>query len=254
MLVLLPPSESKTAPRRGTRLDLHRLAFPELTEARAQVLVRLVQLCRADPDAAAATLGLGPGQAGEIARNAELPGALAARADRVYTGILYAAMGLDTLDAVARRRAGRWLATTSSVFGLVRPADGIPAYRLSGNVRLPGLGSVASHWRAALGATVARAAGEGPVLDLRSGTYQAFWNPSGAVARHTVTARVLHESAGERIVASHHNKATKGRLVRSLLACGAVPRSVTALVGTLGDLGWEVTRAGSHLDVVVRDP
>lgn len=252
MLVLLPPSEGKSAPRRGARLDLDRLTFPELTTARSRVLERLVDLCRWDP-AAGTTLGLGPSQRPEIDRNAALLEAPTARADRVYTGVLYAALGLDTLDPAGRRRAGRWLATTSSLFGLVRPADRIPAYRLSGDVSLPGLGTIASHWRAVLGASVERAAGDGPVLDLRSGTYQAFWKPSGGLARRTLTARVLHESRGTRIVASHHNKATKGRLVRSLLAGDAAPRSVTSLVAMLRGLGWEVSREGSHLDVVVSE-
>lgn len=258
MLVLLPPSEGKAVPRRGARLDLARLTFPELTSARTRVLERLVDLCRTDAEEAVATLGLGPGQAADVDRNAVLLDAPTARADRIYTGVLYAAIGVDTLDTAARRRAGRWLATTSSVFGLVRSSDRIPSYRLSGQVSLPGLGTVTSHWRATLGASVEQAAGDGPVLDLRSGTYQGFWKPSGALVRRTLTARVLQESApagpaGERIVASHHNKATKGRLVRSLLDSGAAPRSVTALVATLRDLGWDVTRAGTRLDVVVSE-
>ena len=37
MLILLPPSEGKTAPRRGTRLDLDRLSFPGLSGARREV-------------------------------------------------------------------------------------------------------------------------------------------------------------------------------------------------------------------------
>ncbi|MFP5407571.1 MAG: peroxide stress protein YaaA, partial [Gammaproteobacteria bacterium] len=55
-----------------------------------------------------------------------------ARADRVYSGVLYEALDLTSLDAAARRRATSWLAVTSGLFGLLRPADRIPAYRLSG--------------------------------------------------------------------------------------------------------------------------
>ena len=39
------------------------------------------------------------------------------------------------------------MAVTSALFGLVRPGDRIPAYRLSGDVSLPGLGPVAGVWR-----------------------------------------------------------------------------------------------------------
>ncbi len=43
MLILLPPSEGKTAPRRGNRLDLDRLSFPGLTHARREMLDALVR-------------------------------------------------------------------------------------------------------------------------------------------------------------------------------------------------------------------
>jgi cytoplasmic iron level regulating protein YaaA (DUF328/UPF0246 family) len=251
VLVLLPPSEGKTSPLRGRPVDLSALSLPVLTEHRRLVLDELSTLCRDAPERARGVLGLGPAQAHEVARNARLMSAPATRADRVYTGVLYAAMGLDSLDAGARRRAGRWLATTSSVFGLVRPSDRIPAYRLSGDVRLPLVGSVAAHWRRALDPAVAEAAGDGVLLDLRSTTYQAFWRPGPGLARRTVVVRVLHQLGGTRTVASHFNKATKGRLVRSLLESTATPRTVDGLVSALRELGWQVERDGARIDVVV---
>ena len=56
-----------------------------------------------------------------------------------------------TLSTAARRRATSRLLVTSSLFGVVGPADRIPAYRLSGDAVLPGLGGVAAHWRESLG-------------------------------------------------------------------------------------------------------
>ena len=251
MLVLLPPSEGKSGPARGKALDLSSLSSPVLTHPRQQLVDRLVGLCRHEPEQARAVLGLGPSQGDEVARNARLLEAPTARAEQIYTGVLYAALSLDQLSPGARRRAGRWLVTTSSTFGLVRSSDRIPAYRLSGDVSLPGLGPVAAHWRRVLGPAVAEAAGDGVVLDLRSSTYQAFWRPRGELAARTVTARVVHEQEGRRTVVSHFNKATKGRLVRSLLEASASPRTVTGLVSALRDLGWRVDRAGSRLDIVV---
>ena len=61
--------------------------------------------------------------------NADLLTAATARADAIYTGVLYDALDLATLEGPARGRATRWLAITSSLFGLVRPNDAIPAYR-----------------------------------------------------------------------------------------------------------------------------
>lgn len=258
MLVLLPPSEGKSAPRRGNRLDLSRLDLPELTEARARLLDALVTLCRDDPDGAVRTLGLGPSQAAEVAANAALYDARTARADRIYTGVLYDALDVAGLDAASRRRATRWLAITSSVFGLVRLGDPIPAYRLSGSVTLPDVGGVAAYWRERLDPAVRAAAGGGIVVDLRSSTYAGFWRPQPDLARRVATLRVLHEVDGKRQIVSHFNKATKGRLVRDLLVDGGNPSSPARLADHLAALGWKVeqqppTTTGTALDVVVEE-
>ncbi|TNC46166.1 peroxide stress protein YaaA [Mumia zhuanghuii] len=253
MLVLLPPSEGKSLPRRGRPLDLDTLSFPALTQTRRRLGEALVDLCVSDPDKAATVLGLGPTQADAVARDAALWELPTARADAVYDGVLYAALDLDTLDPAARRRASRSLAFASALFGLLRPADRIPAYRLSGNVTLPGLGTVASQWREVLGPVVEGALGSGLLVDLRSSTYAALWKPPHEVAARTATVRVLHESDGRRTVVSHFNKATKGRLVRELLVEGAAPRTVVALAETWRDLGWTVEEHGRRLDVVVTE-
>src|SRR6185312_7768429 len=116
------------------------LAFPGLTDARAAVLEALVELCAGDPERAATALGLGTTQLDLVERNARLRATPTARADRVYSGVLYDALGFANLSAAARRRASSRVAITSSLFGLVRPGDRIPAYRLSGDTTLPGLG------------------------------------------------------------------------------------------------------------------
>ena len=258
MLILLPPSEGKTSPRRGRPLALGELAFPDLYAARGDVLDALVALCDGDPDEAARVLGLGRTQADEVARNAALREAPTGRADAVYSGVLYEALDLSGLDAAARRRATQWLVVTSSLFGLVRPADRIPAYRLAGGVSLPETGPVATYWSRHLDATVRAAAGRGLVVDLRSSTYVPFWRPSPDVAPRVVTVRVLHEVDGVRKVVSHFNKATKGRLVRDLLEDGATPSTPARFADQLAALGWKAElgaagKAGTRLDVVVTD-
>ena len=265
MLILLPPSEGKTAPARGKAMQPDRLSFPSLHSARAKVLDALVSLCTTgrgttggagDLDEAVDVLGVGKTLADEVARNADLASAHATRADRVYTGVLYEALDLASLEGAARRRATSWVAITSGLFGLVRPSDHIPAYRLSGDVTLPGIGSVATFWRDQLDDAVREAAGKGLVVDLRSSTYAAFWRPETDLARRVVTMRVLHEVDGTRKVVSHFNKATKGRIVRAVLEDGGNPTSPKRLAALLSDLGWHVElgapgRHGTRLDVVV---
>lgn len=256
MLILLPPSEGKAAPGRGRPLDLAALGFPGLTDAREQVLDALVTLCESDPDKAVATLDVPKSQLDLIDLNCRVRSAPTARADRIYAGVLYDALGMATLSTGAKRRAGARLAVTSSLFGLVAPADRIPAYRLSGDAVLPGLGSVAGLWREHLGPAATGALGDGLLVDLRSGMYAAFWRPPAALAKRVATVQVLHEVDGRRQVVSHFNKATKGRIVRALLEDGANPRTPAKLAAALRDLGWTVevgepTPKGTQLDVVV---
>jgi cytoplasmic iron level regulating protein YaaA (DUF328/UPF0246 family) len=259
VLILLPPSEGKTSPRRGKPLDLGSLSFPTLEPHRREVLEALVGLCSTSaPESAARVLGLGSTQTGEVEADARLLEAPTARADQVYSGVLYDALDLRSLGTTARRRAGSWLAITSGLFGLLRPGDRIPAYRLAGDVALPGLGTVSTYWGRRLDDAVREAAGAGLVVDLRSSTYASFWRPSPDLAARVATVRVLHESGGTRKVVSHFNKATKGRLVRALLQEPRTPSSPSRLADQLRAAGWKVEegpsgRQGSRLDVVVTD-
>lgn len=258
MLILLPPSEGKAVPRRGKPLDLTTLSSPGLTAARTLVLDALVALCEGDPAHAAEVLGIGPTQLDLVDLDAGLRTAATARADAVYTGVLYDALGFADLSPAAKRRATSRVMVASSLFGLVTPADRIPSYRLSGDTTLPGLGPVAGVWREHLGPAVLDAVGTGLLVDLRSTSYAAFWRPTPEVAARTATVRVLHEVGGVRKVVSHFNKATKGRIVRALLEDGAAPRTPARLAEALGDLGWTVEigtpgAKGTQLDVVVAE-
>ncbi|MGH3384082.1 MAG: YaaA family protein [Nocardioidaceae bacterium] len=248
MLVLLPPSEGKTAPRRGAPLNLAGMTAPELTAGRAAALDALVELCTADPVKAADVLDIGTTQHDEITRNAALHSAPTAVAAKVYTGVLYATLDPATITGPAKRRLNRWVLVQSALFGLVGLGDRIPAYRLSGTVSLPGVGTMASHWRTAMRSALPELAGRGLVIDLRSTTYATFWRGD----HRTVTLRVLQEVGGRRMVVSHFNKATKGRIVRALVSDGGTPRNAHELVDHLGALGWRAEhQSPRRVDVVV---
>ncbi|WP_229397939.1 peroxide stress protein YaaA [Micromonospora okii] len=244
MLILLPPSEGKADAGTGRRLDLNRLSLPELNPARAEVLAALVGLSAGPEEPALEALGLTPGLAGELRRNARLERAATAPAGRVYTGVLYEALDLATLPAAAERAARRSVLISSGLWGAVRLTDRIPPYRCPIGARLPGVGALSAYWRRALAPAMESAAAGGPVLDLRSGAYAATWAPRGELAGRTVTVRVLHEretpTGPVRSVVSHFNKATKGRLVRDLLTAGARPRTADGLLTALRDLGYTV--------------
>lgn len=256
MRILLPPSEGKTSPASGPALDLPTLSFDALTPIRRRVLRSVVTLCRTDPQGAARVLGLGPRQADEIAVNARLQRAPAGPAIGVYSGVLFEALDASTLNAAERRRLQSSVVISSALFGLVTPNDRIPAYRLSGDTTVPGLGTIAGVWRESVSAEIA--AMRGVILDLRSGAYAALGPLPESTRDRALTGRVLLERNGKRSVVSHHNKATKGRIVRGLVQAGPAPRTVDALLAALRDLGYglelhEQRATAPVLDIVVRE-
>jgi cytoplasmic iron level regulating protein YaaA (DUF328/UPF0246 family) len=258
VLVLLPPSEGKTAPGRGAPVALPDLSFPELTDAREELLDALAAVS-ARPDAVA-RLGVGASLADEVERNRRLREVPAAPASRVYSGVLYDALGLASLPAPARRRAASRLVVVSALWGALRPGDRVPPYRLPICADLPGTGGLAGFWRPRLAPVLDGAADGRLVVDCRSSSYAGLWRPRGAAAELTVAVRVLREVDGRRSVVSHMAKQTRGLVVRHLLARGGRdPRTPEQLaVAVAEQFDCELVPAGragapSRLDVVVRD-
>ena len=246
MLILLPPSEGKAGPDSGSRLSMKSLSFPGLNASRTSVLNALLALCSGNDKRAAKVLSLGPKQVDLVALNAELTRARTAPAIEIYTGVLYEALDFRSLSSAARKRADKRLAITSALFGLVRPGDRIPAYRLSGDTNLPGLGQLANVWKEPLQAELSSI--KGPILDLRSGAYVKLGPIPPEVGHRGFLGRVLLERNGKRSVVSHHNKATKGHLARAVLESPSVPRTADDVPGFLADLGFRSEVRGPKKD------
>jgi cytoplasmic iron level regulating protein YaaA (DUF328/UPF0246 family) len=265
VLILLPPSEGKTPAATGEPVDLAALWLPGLTTARKRVLTRLVTLCRRTSARSVAeslrTLGLTEGQRSEITRNGGLGEAPAAPASEIYTGVLYEALDASSLPPPARAWLDETVVVFTGLWGVVRLDDRIPAYRCAIGSTLPApVGGLTAYWKKALKAHLDRAAGNRPVLDLRSGSYAPMWTPPAATS---ASVRVLHERSvngrTQRSVVSHFNKATKGRVVRALAEAQAAPATVDEMITALRDLKLTVeeqpavTGRPRQLDVVVTE-
>ncbi|RRO16150.1 peroxide stress protein YaaA [Saccharopolyspora rhizosphaerae] len=246
MLVLLPPSETKAAGGDGAPLGLTRMSHPELNGTRHELVDALSTLAT-DVPKSLDVLGLSERQVEEVQRNAQLWSAPTRPALERYTGVLYDALDVGSLEPAERKQADARLAVASALFGLVRGTDSIPAYRLSGGGSLPGFGTLRSVWRPVLEPALAEA--DDLVVDLRSGAYAALAKVPGAVS-----VRVLSEDAsGKRKVVSHHNKSHKGRLARALASAPEEPASVEDVLDVAADAGLDVEReADRALCVVVR--
>jgi cytoplasmic iron level regulating protein YaaA (DUF328/UPF0246 family) len=215
VLVLLPPSEGKAAPRRGKPLQLARLAYAEaLSPARAQLLDAVEPGLREAPTAAAT---------------------------KVYTGVLFQALRLEALPAPARRR----VLIFSGLWGVVRPGDRIPAYKLPVGTKVPGAGPLAALWRGPLREALPD---RGLVVDMRSGPYAAMWAPRRA------TVLTVRAFTPQGTVISHMVKATRGRVGRVLLEAPAPPRTPEQALELVLAAGLRATLAGGSLDVVEGTP
>lgn len=217
MLIVLPPSETKSHGGSGAPLDLAELSFPELNPVRKELLDALSAL---PVDDALPVLGISEKLRGEAESNTRLWTNPTMPAIERYTGVLY-----DALDAASLADTSR-LAVGSALFGVVRAADPIPHYRLSGGTKLGGR-TMKSRW----GKLITEALSGEFVVDLRSGTYQTLGKVPGAV-----TVRVV--SGETRKVISHFNKHYKGEFARALAPHEA---------GSVGDV-VDITRAAG-LDI-----
>jgi cytoplasmic iron level regulating protein YaaA (DUF328/UPF0246 family) len=247
VLILLPPSEGKTAPQAGAPVDLDALAFPELNARRESLLDALAKLVAGSPKRALAALGLSVGQAGELDVDAALRTAPAAPAAEVYTGVLYERLRLgDFLD-----RQDVPVLIASALWGVVRPSDRIPAYRLSMGARLPRKPGLATWWRASL----AKAMPDPDlVVDMRSGAYAAAWKPGSAT---TVAVRAFAESPdGSRRPISHMAKRVRGDVARALLLEPRAPACPEEVAGVAAAAGMrvELHPAGRDFTLDVVEP
>ena len=220
VLILLPPSEGKTAPTTGDPVDLRSLSHPALATARTRVGAALVKV--SGQRNAFDVLGVGPSLAGEVERNRTLWDAPAAPASQVYTGVLYDAAGAASWAGARLERAHDRVRIISALWGAVSPADVIPAYRLSMSTSLGRIGPLASFWRHHLAEELSHLADGRLVVDCRSSSYVAAWRPAGIPH---VSVRVERELHGKRTVVSHMAKHTRGLLTGALATADAVAES-----------------------------
>ncbi|HLX35837.1 MAG TPA: peroxide stress protein YaaA [Candidatus Limnocylindrales bacterium] len=235
MLIIVPPSESKRpAPESGPALDLAGLSFPELTSTRALLIEALVTTS-ARPDAFR-RLGLRPSHAPEIARNTWLTELPTIPVLDLYTGPLHAGLDAARLSLPAKARLRDGLVVSSALWGLLRPSDHVPPYRLHVNARPIGIDRIDATWRAVLPDVLAAVAGDRLVVDLRSIYYQAMGLPKGLEDR-TVALKI--DQGPNHQVGDVIAKRVRGEAAHHLLESAVEPEDPEALADALADR-WPV--------------
>ena len=235
MLILLPPSEGKTAPSEGAPVDVSSLPFAGLHKTRERLLDVLSRLTF---PRALKYLDIGPGLEEEARRNLTLREAPAAPAHEVYTGVLYEHLGLGSFAETER------VLIASALWGFVRPADRIPAYRLSMGATLPRIASLPALWRDPLRKALPDS---GLIVDMRSGSYTAAWKPKAATV---IGVRAFVDGK----TVSHMVKATRGDVARLLLTHGEIPEAPEDVASIVRQHGLPVGLSGTgrswNLDVI----
>lgn len=277
MRILLPPSAGKTTKESTNHLQLEKLWQAEhLTQTRRQ-LIDDVQNTALLADAAQ-IFKLGPKNAHEISQNLEVYDAPALAAWQLYDGVLYEAakfaqifssgepsqgsqgqvgnhrgdqrqgsQGQGNQPQGGQRQLEELTLVFSALFGPVRLTDLITPHRLSGSVKLPGQGSVASIWSKALKELLTQQLSGHVVVDLRSSEYGAMYRPtrgSDCLLLNIGVAKV-NPATGKRSVVSHWAKHTRG------LLAGALLRAVAGgqLSGSEGDVD-EILQVAAGLEGV----
>jgi len=238
-VVLLPPSETKKSSDSGPKLRLTSLAHPTLTAKREILTNQLQKVSAGPPKKAREILGLSAKQDFELERNQQLFSVGTARAWQIYTGVLYEALDPSSLTQTQLQKICDLTFVQSALFGLISLADAIPAYRLSADSVLPKIGSLAKFWGPECSAVVMER--NELVIDLRSGSYEKLAPiPEGVPV---LVPKILQRMpSGPPKVVSHHNKATKGRILRAIAKSNREINSVESLIEAIEQLG-------AHVDV-----
>lgn len=229
MRILLPPSEAKNPGGRGLPLARRQ----PIEDSREQVLQGLERLLAGAGRLEVARALLLPDSVAEaaLADNRRVRTAPTMPALDRYAGVVYDGLFLQPLSAAARTVANRELLIFSGLFGVLRGGDPVPAYRVPAKAALPGVGVLATFWRARL-EVMAPLLDRGLLIDLRSSDYAAMWQPAarGPLAGRLVNVRVLSPRPdGTLGVISFASKLAKGRLTAALLerrAAGQPVRTV----------------------------
>lgn len=280
MRILLPPSAGKTTKESTNHLQLEKLWQAEhLTQTRRQ-LIDDVQNTALLADAAQ-IFKLGPKNAHEISQNLEIYDAPALAAWQLYDGVLYEAAKFAQIFSYGacaqdgqgqgqgnqpqgsgqgqggqsqadqsqglQRQLEELTLVFSALFGPVRLTDLITPHRLSGSVKLPGQGTVASIWSKALKELLTQQLSGHVVVDLRSAEYGAMYRPtrgSDCLLLNIGVAKV-NPATGKRSVVSHWAKHTRGLLAGALLEAVADGQ----LSGSEGDVD-EILQVAAGLEGV----
>ena len=144
--------------------------------------------------------------------NAPLMSAL----DRYSPGVMYKALDFAGLPTGAQRRLLENGVIISGLFGLLRPDDLIPNYRLRIDAALPGLGKVSKYWKPLISPLLNETLSGKFVWDLLPNAHRTAWDDERTYEQ-IVQVKFYREQDGERKPVTHNVKTLRGELVNFIV-------------------------------------
>ena len=218
-LILLPPSEGKSSGGDGLPWFKTTQSFPELESARKEVIKALKTAMKAPVGERSKLLGVGEAKTDEATKaNLSVNAGKTLPAIERYTGVLYDALEYGSLSSKFKRRVDSQVVIFSGLWGILRPGDHVPDYKLKMGAKLPVFAKPSTFWKPLISSSLAKAA-SGVVWDLLPNEHSAGWDPSisGKKIRVSFLDDVVKNNKRTLVTVSHWSKLLKGSLVRFLV-------------------------------------
>jgi len=254
--ILLPSAEGKEAGGNPLAPDMfdYRSSntfnyFSELNPERRALIDALQTQVREGDDAALETLfgvkGDTLAEAAEVNLNV-YKSPLMAAVDRYGPGVMFRAMDFAGLPTGSQRRLLENGVIFSGLFGLLRPDDLIPNYKLKMDAKVEGVGKVAAYWREPLSAALNTLVDGHAVWNLLPASHESAWDDAETYGRMIRVKFFREDEAGDRTAVSHGVKELRGALVAYIV--NETADSVDALEDWEAPDGYEVDHDASEID------
>jgi len=137
---------------------------------------------------------------------------LMAAIERYGPGVMYRAMEFEVLPTGAQRRLLENGVILSGMFGLLRPDDLIPDYKLRMDATVEGIGKVARYWRSVVSPYLDRLVEGKVVWNLLPSSHEEAWEDGGTYQR-MYRLKFFRADDGARKPVTHGVKEIRGALV-----------------------------------------
>lgn len=169
---------------------------------------------------------------------------LMAAVERYSSGVMYQSMDFDGLPTGAQRRLLENGVIVSGMFGLLRPDDLIPMYKLKVDSSVKGIGKVSKYWRPLLSPVLNELLQGKVVWNLLPGAHEDVWEDEESYDR-MYRLKFFKEEKKKLKAVTHGVKELRGSLVNFIVT--ALAETVEALEEWEAEDGYEPDYEASEL-------